>query len=143
MSDIYRSPLFTIKNLLRTGVIPYLVTDYARNALNVLQYRNGRFILGYAIFEDYNIPLVLAVVSEEKVDELILDSTKVKLDNNIITDTMFNELLEALSHASDIVRSRMAKINNKKGTGFTEDDFEILVRMATKAREDVDFYDID
>lgn len=142
MPDIYRSPLFTIKNMLKTGVIPYLVIDYDRNTLSVLQYRNNRYILGCATFEDFNIPLVLGLILEDKVDKLILDSTKVKLDNNIITDTMFNELLEALSHASDVIRSRMAKVDSKSKK-FEEGDFEILIRMATKAREDVDFYDID
>lgn len=114
MSDIYRSPLFTIKNMLKKGVIPYLIVDYARNSLNVLQYRMGRFILGNATIEMGMMPLVLGIISESKVDELILESTKVSMDFNVITDERFNELLGALSAASDIVRSRMIEVNNNK-----------------------------
>ena len=142
--DIYRTPIFVIKNMLKTGVIPYLVVDYDRNSLSVLQYRNNYFILGNATMVDGNIPLVLGILPEQKIDDLIIDSTKVSVDNSIITIEMFNELIESLSVASDVVRSKMIKINeNKKGQIFTDSDFITLTRLSNKARLDLDFWETD
>lgn len=142
-NDIFKSPCNTIKLLLRTGAIPYLVLDYSRKSIQVLMNRVGFYIMCEAEFIDFQVALKVMPVLTEDVDVAIMQSTKITIDGSVITDEMFNDLLEAISHAGEIIRSRMIQIDNKKGTGFTESDFITLTRLATKAKLDEDFWSMD
>ena len=105
--------------------------------------RANFYIMCEAEFIDFQVALKVMPVATENVDVAIMQATKITLDGNIITDEMFNDLLEAISHAGEIIRSRMIQIDNKKGTGFTESDFITLTRLATKAKLDEDFWTMD
>lgn len=143
VNDIFKSPCNTIKLLLRTNAIPFLIIDYERNMLQVLMYRAGMFLLCEADYQDYDISLKIAPLLESKIDLYILQSTRITLDRNILSDEMFYDLLEAISNAQEIIRSRMISINNNQGTGFTESDFITLGRLAVKAKQDLDFWSLD
>lgn len=142
-NDIFKSPCNTIKLLLRTEAIPYLVIEYTRNSLVCLVCRFNHFLLCEASFKNFNISLKLFPVNDGEIVERILQATKITVDKNVITDEMFNDLLESISHAGEILRSRMIEINNKKGTGFTPSDFTTLARLAVKSKQDSDFWSLE
>lgn len=141
--DIFKCPSRTIQLLLRTRAIPYLILDYTKDSITVLINRNSMFIKVEAykdIFVGVNLKL-RPVTDENEIDEMIRQSTKIVWDSKVIDDSTFNELLEAIFHAHEILRSRMIEINNKKGTGFTNSDFDTLARLGTIAKYDKDFWE--
>lgn len=144
--DIFKSPASTIMLLLKTRAIPYLILNYARDSIQVLMYRHKMFMMCEAVFENKdntgNIALKILPVEEINCDVLIRQATRITWDNTVITEEMFNDLMEAVSHAEDILRSRMIEINNKKGTGFQPSDFETLSRLATKYRLDTESWEL-
>lgn len=143
--DIFKCPARTITLLIKTQAIPFLIVDYTRNSIQTLMYRNRMFMLTEATSNKMSeeIQLKIIPVLEQDVDVIIRKSTQMVWDDTVINDEMFYKLLEAITHAHEILRSRMIQINNKKGTGFTESDFDTLVRLGTKARYDKEFWSLE
>ena len=139
----FKSPYNTIKLLLRTNAVPYLIVDYTKDSLTTLMNRFNMFLLCTSDYMYGNISLKILPVQEKELEDLILASTRLTVDYNVITDEMFNDLLESISHAGEIMRSRLIEIDNKKGTGFQSSDFETLCRLATKAKLDKDFWSLE
>lgn len=144
--DIFRSPSRTIEYLLRTQAIPFLIVDYSKDSIEALMYRKplNNFIYVVATYNklEYDIQLKMMIVTDELVTDAIIKSTKMVLDHNILSEDTFLELLESISHAHEILRSKMIKINNKKGTGFTESDFDVIIRAASKMKFEEKYWEL-
>lgn len=141
LAFVFKSPCETIKLLLKTNAIPYLIIDYGRNYLYALIYRHNTFIYCLSEFDNFNIGLKILPIQEKNVLTFILQATRVTVDRNIITDEMYCDLLDSINQASEILRSKLIQVNNSKGTGFTESDFITLGRLAVKAKQDIEFWE--
>ena len=136
INNNFKSPLNTLKLLLRTQAIPYLIVFYSKDSICTIMNRFNTFILCCATADVNDIThLTAAKIEGDALDSCIIDSTKLQIDYSIISEDTLRTLLSDTLTTNEILRMSMVKVSDNK---FKKDDFDIISRLANLSKYNIE-----
>lgn len=145
-----KSSLSTIKFLLRTGAIPFLIVDYTQNSISLVFCRDNHIL--HCQFTDIMHILSLyggeetctdeisaraMTITEKELEDYIVQSTQVQLSADFLTGEFFEEAISYTSTMYEIYIEEMLD-HTSDDKFFSESDFSTLSRLAKQMKKEED-----
>lgn len=140
-----RSSLTTIKFLLRTGAIPFLIVDYTCSSLSIVLCRENKYFYCQLIDEVNNAcfcELCLNAVSvkaqpltERELEDYISQATQLQLSTDKLTSDFFEEAMSCANSVYNLYLAKMTESDDKENDTFSETDFDVLSRLAKEMKD--------
>lgn len=136
INNNFKSPLNTLKLLLRTQAIPYLIVFYSKDSICTIMNRFNTFILCCATAGIDNVTHLTATKIEgDTLDSCIIDSTKLQIDYSIISEDTLKTLL---SDTLTILIRKISLVVKVSDNKFKKDDFDIISRLANLSKYNIE-----